>query len=193
MSESFQGLEVHQFSTPDDWLSWLAERHRQHETIWVKFAKKGTGVPSINYEQAREGALRYGWIDGQVRSLDATFYLQRFSPRRARSKWSQFNRGIVEDLTARGLMFESGLEQVRAAQADGRWEQAYAPPSQITIPEDFQLLLDAHPKAAKAYSSLKQMDRYRILYRLHDAKRPETREKRKQQFLQELLEAKEAR
>lgn len=188
MSQQFQGLNVHFFATSDDWLGWLAANHRQTETIWVKFAKKGSGIESISYPQAREGALRYGWIDGQVKSQDQIHYLQRFSPRRARSKWSEINREIVLDLIAKGMMFESGMEQVQAAQADGRWDDAYAPPSKITVPEDFQALLNQNPRAAEAFAKLKQMERYRICYRLHDAKRPETREKRKQEFLAELLQ-----
>jgi uncharacterized protein YdeI (YjbR/CyaY-like superfamily) len=187
-SELYQRLEIHQFATPQDWLNWLAERHGQSEAIWIRFARQGSGLPSINYEEAREGALRYGWIDGQSKSLDEHYYLRKFSPRRPRSKWSQVNREIAEQLMAQGLMFESGLAQVRAAQADGRWEAAYAPPSKITTPDDFQQLLDQHPPAAKVYARLKQMERFRILYRLQDAKRPETREKRKRQFLDELLQ-----
>ena len=190
MSETFRDLEVHFFATSQHWLDWLAAHHAQQETIWVKFAKKGSGIASINYEVAREGALRYGWIDGQVKSLDATHYLQRFSPRRPRSKWSQINCGIVEDLMARDMMFPSGTAQVEAAKADGRWEAAYAPPSKIETPVDFGALLEQHPAAAKAYANLKQMERYRICYRLHDAKKPETRDKRMRQFLQELLDEK---
>lgn len=188
MSETYQNLAVHQFATSQEWLDWLAAHHGQSETIWIRFAKKGSDVASINYEIAREGALRYGWIDGQVKSLGTTFYLQKFSPRRARSKWSQINCGIVEDLMARGLMFPAGMDQVEAAKADGRWDAAYAPPSKIEAPADFLALLEQNPPAAANFSGLKQMERYRICYRLHDAKRPETREKRMRQFLQELLE-----
>lgn len=172
MSEIFQNLAVHSFATSQEWLGWLAANHGQTETIWLKFAKKGTGIPSINYEIAREGALRYGWIDGQVKSLDATYYLQRFSPRRARSKWSQINCGIVEDLMARGMMFPSGMAQVEAAKADGRWDAAYAPPSKLETPADFLALLEQNPPAAATFTSLKQMERYRICYRLHDANDP---------------------
>lgn len=190
LSETFRDLEVHFFATSEQWLDWLSERHQQQETIWIKFAKKASGIPSINYEIAREGALRYGWIDGQVKSLDDTHYLQRFSPRRPRSKWSQINCGIVEELIAQEMMFPSGMAQVEAARADGRWDGAYAPPSKIEAPEDFHALLDRHPAAAARYANLKQMERYRICYRLHDARKPETREKRMRQFLQELLDGK---
>lgn len=185
--EQYQGLNVHAFVGPEAWLSWLAEHHSQQEAIWIKFARKGSGLESVNYEQGRDAALRYGWIDGQAKSLDATHYLQKFSPRRARSKWSQINCGIVETMIARGLMFPSGLREVEAAKADGRWAAAYAPPSTIEVPAEFQALLDEHPKAAEAFSTLKSMERYRILYQLHDAKKPETREKRRRQFLGELL------
>lgn len=187
MSEQYQGLEVLAFEQPEAWLAWLADHHAQPEAIWIKFARKGSGLASINYEQGRDAALRYGWIDGQAKSLDATHYLQKFSPRRARSKWSQINCALVETMIEQGLMFPAGLRQVEAAKADGRWAAAYAPPSTIEVPPEFQALLDRHPRAAEAFSNLKAMERYRILYRLHDAKKPETREKRRQQFLEELL------
>ena len=187
MSEEYQGQQVLRFLSPAEWLDWLEQNHHQSESIWMKFARKGSSEVSINYEQAREGALRYGWIDGQAKGLEGPFYLQRYSPRRARSKWSQINCGIVEDLIARGLMLPSGMAEVERAKADGRWDAAYAPPSKIEVPEDFRQLLEANPGAAEAFAGLKGMDRYRMLYRLLDAKKPETREKRKAQFLAELL------
>ena len=188
MSDRYQGLELHPFEQPEQWLAWLAEHHEQQEAIWIKFARKGSGLTSINYEQGRDAALRYGWIDGQAKSLDATHYLQKFSPRRARSKWSQINCALVETMIEQGLMFPSGMREVERAKADGRWEAAYAPPSSIEVPAEFQALLDQNPKAAEAFSALKSMERYRILYRLHDAKKAETREKRRGQFLDELLQ-----
>lgn len=186
--EEYLGLAVHSFESKTEWLDWLEANHTQAEAVWLKMAKKATGLPSIDYGMAREGALCYGWIDGQSKSLGATHFLQKFSPRRARSKWSKVNCDLVEEYIRRGLMKPSGLAQIEAAKADGRWDNAYLPPSQIVVPEDFAKLLEENPPAAERFQSLKQMERYRILFRLHDAKKRETREKRKQQFLQELLE-----
>ena len=186
--EDYLGLAVHGFESKAEWLEWLEANHSQTQAVWLKMAKKATGLPSINYVMAREGALCYGWIDGQVKSLGATHFLQKFSPRRARSKWSKINCDLVEEYIQRDLMKPSGFAQVEAAKADGRWDNAYLPPSQIEVPEDFARLLQQNPPAAELFEKLKRMERYRILFRLHDAKRPETREKRKLQFLQELLE-----
>lgn len=185
--ESYQGLEILVFETRDAWWAWLEEHHDQTEAVWLKMAKKSTGLASINYEIGREGALCFGWIDGQSKSLGATHFLQKFSPRRARSTWSKVNCDLVDGYIAAGMMQPSGLSEIERAKADGRWDKAYLPPSKIEVPEDFQQLLDQHPKAAESFSALKKMEKYRILYRLHDAKKPETREKRKAQFLQELL------
>lgn len=186
--EEYQGLKVLSFESKERWLEWLEVNHGQTEAVWLKMAKKSTGLLSIDYEAGREGALCYGWIDGQSKSLGATHFLQKFSPRRARSKWSKINCDLVEGYIAAGLMQPAGMKEVEAAKADGRWEKAYLPPSKIEVPEDFAQLLEQNPKASERFGKLKQMEMYRILYRLHDAKKPETREKRKAQFLKELLE-----
>ena len=123
-------------------------------------------------------ALCYGWIDGQVSRLDETYYLQRFTPRTKRSKWSRINREHIARLTQEGRMQPAGLAAVEAAKADGRWDAAYDSPSTATVPDDLQAELDANPKAAAFFATLSSANRYAILYQIHDAKRPETRARR---------------
>ncbi len=133
-------------------------------------------------------ALCYGWIDSQKASYDGEFWLQRFTPRRPKSKWSQVNRDKIEALIEQGRMKPSGLREVELAQQDGRWEAAYAPQSTMTVPDDFQAALDANAAAQATFNGLNSAGRYSILYRIHDAKRPATREKRIQQFIAMLAE-----
>jgi uncharacterized protein YdeI (YjbR/CyaY-like superfamily) len=129
----------------------------------------------------------YGWIDGQVKkSEEEGWYRQRFTPRRARSRWSQINRDKALALIESGRMRPAGLAEVERARADGRWDAAYAPPSRIEVPDDLRRALDAVPAAAEAFAGLKSINRYAILYRVHDAKRPETRERRIRQFVEML-------
>ncbi len=147
------------------------------------FAKKDSGIVSVNYAQALDVALCHGWIDGQVKSLSGTHYLQRFTPRRARSTWSQINCSKVEALIAQERMRPAGLAQVEAAKADGRWERAYAGARTITVPTDFQETLARSKKASAAFAALNSQNRYAILLRIHEAKRPETRERRIEKFV----------
>lgn len=149
------------------WRHWLAENHGSVEGVWLRFAKKGSPTPTVTYPEAVEEALCYGWIDGQVRRHDEHFYLQRFTPRRARSKWSQINREKATRLIEEGRMRPAGLAQVEAAQADGRWDAAYEPQSRATVPEDFQTALDANARAAEFFATLSGSARYAFLYRLH--------------------------
>jgi uncharacterized protein YdeI (YjbR/CyaY-like superfamily) len=170
-----------------DWEEWLEANHAASDGVWLRFAKKGSGVESVTYAEALDCALCFGWIDSQTASLDERFYLQRFTPRGRRSKWSRINRDHVARLLAEGRMRPSGLAAVEAAKADGRWEAAYEPPSSVTVPDDLRRELDARPAAAAFFASLDSQNRYAILYRLQDAKRPETRARRLAQFV-ELLE-----
>jgi uncharacterized protein YdeI (YjbR/CyaY-like superfamily) len=133
-------------------------------------------------------ALCFGWIDGQRKALDEKHFLQRFTPRRARSKWSEINRGKVEALSKAGRMRSSGLAEIERAKADGRWDAAYAGQAAMTVPEDLQAELDARPQAAAFFATLSSQNRYAILFRLHDAKRPETRARRVAKFVA-MLEA----
>lgn len=177
------GKPVLAFASQDEWEAWLDAEHATSDGVWVKFAKKGSGVETVVYAEALEVALCYGWIDSQVMSLDERFYLQKFTPRRSRSKWSRINREKIEQLTNAGRMKPAGLEQVELAKADGRWDAAYASPSTIEVPEDLQKALDANPKAAEFFATLSGSNRYAILYRLEDAKKPETRARRLEKFM----------
>ena len=177
------GKPVLAFASQDEWEAWLDAEHATSDGVWVKFAKKGSGVETVVYAEALEVALCYGWIDSQVMSLDERFYLQKFTPRRSRSKWSRINREKIEQLTNAGRMKPAGLEQVGLAKADGRWDAAYASPSTIEVPEDLQKALDANPKAAEFFATLSGSNRYAVLYQLEDAKKPETRARRLEKFM----------
>jgi len=180
-------LPVVELPSQAAWEEWLDARHADTRGVWLKFAKKNTGVTTVNYAEALEIALCFGWIDGQVARLDETYYLQRFTPRTKRSKWSKINCEHVERLTQEGRMRPAGVAAVEAAKADGRWDTAYQPSSRITVPDDLQEALDASPKALEAFERLDRQNRYAILYRTHDAKRPETRARRIATFV-EMLE-----
>ncbi len=168
-----------------EWEDWL-EAHADATEVWLKLGKKGCPHPSITYVQALEIALCFGWIDGQIRGFDEHFTLRRFTPRRSRSKWSQINREHVEELTAAGRMRPRGLAEVEAAQADGRWDAAYAPASTITVPDDLSAALDANPRAAKFFETLTGSDRYAFLYRLHHVTDPTRREARIADYVERL-------
>lgn len=177
------GKPILAFASPAEWEAWLDAEHADSDGVWVKFAKKGSGVETVVYAEALDVALCYGWIDSQVRSLDDRFYLQKFTPRRAKSKWSQINRDRIEELTKQGRMRPAGLEQVELAKADGRWEAAYASPANIEVPDDLQQALDASPQAAEFWAGLNKSNRYAIIYQLEDAKKPETRTRRLERFM----------
>lgn len=180
-------LPTLQFPDQEGWEAWLSEHHPD-PGVWLKFAKKGTGVRTVNYAQALEVALCWGWIDGQTARLDETFYLQRFTPRSTRSKWSQVNRRHIERLGSEGRMQPPGEAAVKAAQADGRWEAAYPAASGATVPEDMQRALDAHPEARAFFETLTGSTRYAFLYRLHTVVRPQTRAKRIADYVHRLGE-----
>ena len=172
------------FAAPADWETWLGEHHGDTpDGLWLKLAKKNSGVPSITYAEALEVALVYGWIDGQKGSLDETYWLQRFTPRRARSKWSKINREKAEELIAAGRMSPAGLREVEAAKADGRWAAAYDSWGTAEVPEDLAAALAAEPKAAGFFATLDSRNRYAVLYRIQDAKRPATRAARIEKFV----------
>ena len=166
------------FADPGAWEEWLDANHPDASGVWLKFAKKGTGIDSLNYAGALEVALCYGWIDGQSKRIDDVYYLQKFTPRRSRSKWSKVNRDKVAALIAAGRMQPAGQAEIDRAKADGRWDAAYDPPSKATVPDDLQVALAANPAAAAFFATLKGSNRYGILFRLQDAKRPETRARR---------------
>ena len=178
------------FATPADLEDWLEEHGEASDGIWLKFAKKASGIQSVVYAEALDVALCHGWIDGQVQRLDDDHYLQRFTPRRARSKWSTRNRGKAEELIGQGRMRPPGLREIERARADGRWDEAYDSPAIATVPDDFQAALDAVPAAREFFESLGSTKRYSFLYRIADAKRPETRAKRIAEYVTLLRQGK---
>jgi uncharacterized protein YdeI (YjbR/CyaY-like superfamily) len=170
------------------WRRWLGEHHESPVGVWLKLAKKGSPTSTVNYAEALEEALCFGWIDGQVRRFDEHFYLQRFTPRRARSKWSQNNRDKAERLIEEGRMTPAGLAQVDAARADGRWEAAYPAQSAATVPPDFADALARHPRAEAFFATLSGSTRYAFLHRLHHVTRPQARAKRIADYIERLGE-----
>ena len=180
------GLSIMAFETQQDWERWLTEHHTDTVGIWLKIAKKETGIPSVNYSEALDSALCYGWIDGQKASFDDQYWLQKFTPRRPKSIWSKVNCDKATALIAEGRMQPEGIRQVELAKADGRWESAYESQSKITIPDDFQSELDKNQKAKDFFSTLNSINRYAILFRIHSAKRPATRSARINKFIEML-------
>jgi uncharacterized protein YdeI (YjbR/CyaY-like superfamily) len=160
-------LPVIAFATAELWDAWLAEQHAQSAGVWLKIAKKASGIASVDYAQALDVALCYGWIDGQKGRFDDVYFVQRFTPRKARSKWSQVNCAKAAALIASRAMRPAGLAQIEAAKADGRWDAAYPAQSAASVPEDLQQALDANEAAQAFFLTLSAVNRYAILYRLH--------------------------
>jgi uncharacterized protein YdeI (YjbR/CyaY-like superfamily) len=171
-------LKTLTFGSSQEFRSWLQKNHATHEGIWLRIFKKDSGEKSITYAEALDQALCYGWIDGQKQAKDARSWLQKFTPRRAKSGWSRVNTGHVERLVKSGLMADAGLKAVEAARADGRWQAAYDSPRNAAPPEDFVKALDEDKKAKAFFETLNRANIYAIVYRLQTAKKPETREKR---------------
>jgi uncharacterized protein YdeI (YjbR/CyaY-like superfamily) len=175
--------DVRLFATPDAFEAWLEAHPDAVEGVWIRFVKKGSSLRTASYEQLLDVALRHGWIDSQVRALDAESYAQRFTPRRVRSPWSRRNREKAEAFIAAGLMRPAGLAEVERARADGRWERAYDRPSEAQTPPDFLAALAANPGARAFFETLDAHNRYAIYFRLQGAKRPETRARRIEQVV----------
>src|ERR1700760_4331408 len=178
-----KGLPVQTFEDQAGWWRWLAENGATSTGLWLKFYKKGAGRPTVSKVEAIEAALAHGWIDGQLDSFDETAWLTRFTPRTSKSKWSEINCKTAERLIKAKAMTAAGLEQVKRAKADGRWAAAYASQSAATVPEDLAAALDASPKAKAFFATLDSANRYAILYRTHNAKKPETRKARIAKFI----------
>lgn len=166
--------------------AWLKKNHATSEGLWLKIAKRGSNEPSVTYPEAVEIALCWGWIDGQKKSLDDQHYLQRFTPRRARSVWSRINVNKVQALIEAGRMQAPGQAQIEAAKADGRWARAYDGARTSTVPEDLQAALDAEPAAKTFFASINASNRYAILWRIQTAARAETRARRVAQLVEML-------
>jgi uncharacterized protein YdeI (YjbR/CyaY-like superfamily) len=165
------------------WAAWLAKNHATSKGVWLRFQKKASDIPSVTYAEALDVALCYGWIDGQIRPDSATAWLHRFTPRRPRSVWSKRNRDKVAVLIADGLMRPAGQAAIDAAKADGRWDAAYDSPKHMTVPPDFQAALDKAPRAAAAFATLDRANRYAFLWRIHTAKKADTRTERIRLFI----------
>jgi uncharacterized protein YdeI (YjbR/CyaY-like superfamily) len=180
-------LPILPFASKKKWSDWLAKHHDRSTGVWLKLGKKDSGIASITYEEALDVALCYGWIDGQKKGFDDQYWLQKFTPRGPKSIWSKINTEKAERLIASGEMKSAGLKAIGAAKNDGRWDAAYASQKNISIPEDFQAALDNNKKAKAFFATLNSVNRYAILFRIHNAKRSQTRARRIQQFV-EMLE-----
>jgi uncharacterized protein YdeI (YjbR/CyaY-like superfamily) len=174
------------FKSPREWDEWLAENHAVSSGVRVKIAKKGSGIASVAYPEVLDVAIAYGWIDGVRNALDETHFLQRFTPRGPRSRWSKINRDKATKLIESGRMKPAGLAEVEKAKVDGRWDAAYEPQRTAGVPDDLQRALDENPAAREFFATLGGQNRYAILYRVQDAKRPETRARRITQFVEML-------
>ncbi len=170
-----------------EWRKWLSAHHTNSPGVWLVLAKKGTVDPtSVTYDEALDEAISFGWIDGQLGRRDSATFRRRFTPRKARSAWSQRNAAIAERLIATGRMHRSGEDEVRQAKEDGRWEAAYAGQASIEVPEDLVAALSANPRAQAMFAVLTSANRYAIFYRIANAKKPETRAKRIGQYVEML-------
>lgn len=187
MSRS-KDLPIKRFASSSAWQAWLAKHHATSNGVWLELAKKDSGLRSLSRAEALEVALCYGWIDGQAASVDDQRWRQRFTPRRPRSKWSQINCAAVERLHAEGRLAPAGIREMESAKRDGRWATAYASSRTMTVPADLQAALRANPRAGSMFEQLDSQNRYAILYRLHEAKKAETRQRRLANFVR-MLEA----
>ena len=177
-AQTKDGLPIIGFANTAAMTAWLEIHHEQQTGVWLKISKKGSDVPSVTYSDAVDVALCFGWIDGTKMSHDANAYLQKFTPRRARSIWSKINIDRVGKLVAAGRMRPPGAREVERARADGRWAQAYDSHRTATVPPDLQLALDKSKAAAAFFATLNSANRYAILWRIQTAKKPETRARR---------------
>lgn len=182
--------EIILFATQSAWADWLDKNHRRSSGVWLRLAKKGSSLKSVNYGEALEVALCYGWIDGQKRGESEQAWLQRFLPRAAKSIWSKINREKALALIASGRMKAAGVQAVEAAKKAGRWESAYDSPKRATVPDDFQAALETRPLAREFFQSLDGANRYAVLFRIQTVKRTETRARKIREFV-EMLERNE--
>lgn len=171
------------FGSVTEFEQWLAAEHASTPGIWLKMARKDTGIPSVDYRQALDVALCFGWIDSHKRKLDDEHWVQRFTPRAVRSKWSKVNCARATELIESGAMRPAGLAEVERAKTDGRWAAAYASQRTAEVPPDLQAALDADPAAAAFFATLNSQNRYAVLYRIGDAKKPQTRAARIEKYV----------
>jgi uncharacterized protein YdeI (YjbR/CyaY-like superfamily) len=176
--ELYKDLPILTFDEPQALQAWLERHHADAPGFWLRIYKKGSGKPTVTYAEALDEALCYGWIDSTKNAYDAESFLQRFTPRKARSVWSQVNRDHVARLIEAGRMQPPGLRMIEEAKRNGQWEAAYAPSSRMTVPEDLQALLEAEPETRDFFETLSKTNRYALLYRIQNVKKAETRLKR---------------
>lgn len=177
------GLPIRAFVDAAAWEAWLAAEPRSSAGVWLKLAKQSARMVSVSKAEAIDAALCHGWIDGQINPFDEDCWLIRFTPRKPRSKWSANNRQRAEELAAAGRVAPAGLAEIEGARADGRWDAAYASQGKAAVPDDLAAALDAEPAARAFFDTLTGANRYAILYRIHDAKKPETRAARIAKFV----------
>jgi uncharacterized protein YdeI (YjbR/CyaY-like superfamily) len=171
------------FASRAEWEAWLAKHHATSGGLWLQIAKKGSSVATVSYAEALDVALCYGWIDGQKGKLDDRCWLQRFTPRKPRSPWSKINRAKAAELIERGEMRPAGLREVERAKADGRWDAAYEGQRTATVPADLQRELKGNDRAREFFAALDSANRYAILFRIEEAKKPETRARRIEKYV----------
>jgi uncharacterized protein YdeI (YjbR/CyaY-like superfamily) len=187
MARAKRDLPVLAFKSQQAWDAWLASQPADSQGLWLKLAKKSSGIASVSKPEAVDTALCHGWIDGQIDSLDDTHWLVRFTPRQSNSKWSEKNRARALALVASKRMRPAGRNEIERAKKDGRWDAAYAPQSTAEVPDDLRAALAKNKKASAFFETLNGANRYAILYRIHNAKKPETRVARIKQFVAMLV------
>lgn len=176
-------LPIELFEDKQAWADWLGQHHATSPGLWLRHAKKASGLTSVSYHEALDVALCYGWIDGQKKSYDDASWLQKWTPRGAKSIWSKINRDKALSLIDSGLMQSAGLAEIERAKHDGRWDAAYDSSSTAAVPSDLQEALDRNPAASDFFATLNKTNRYAILFRIQTAKKPETRAKRIEAFI----------
>jgi uncharacterized protein YdeI (YjbR/CyaY-like superfamily) len=179
-------LPMHTFASAHELNLWLEMNHAKSAGIWMRIVKKGVAEPSVNYAEALDEALCYGWIDGQKGAIDATAWRQRFTPRGPRSIWSEINRKKAQALIEQGRMRPAGHAAIASAKEDGRWEAAYSGQKSAEVPDDLAAAIEANVKARRFFATLDRANRYAILFRVHHAKRPETRARKIAEFVAKL-------
>lgn len=176
-------VEIIAFDSAEEWHRWLANSHARSEGVWLRIFKKSVGRKTVTYDEALDGALCYGWIDGQKKSYDEQSWLQKFTPRQRKSIWSKRNKAHVERLIKAKKMQPAGMREVESAKQDGRWDVAYDSPSTAEMPQDFMAELSKNKKAKAFFDTLNKANRYSIAWRLQTAKKPETRARRLREFI----------
>jgi uncharacterized protein YdeI (YjbR/CyaY-like superfamily) len=177
------GAQILECTGPEEWRKWLAANYMSDTGVWIKFAKKASGITTVTYDEALDEALCYGWIDSVINRYDDKYSMRKFTPRRKRSIWSKINCANAERLITADKMQPNGEAEIDRAKTDGRWDAAYESQRNIAVPADFQKALEANPKAKEFFATLNKANRYAFLFRIHTAQRPETRVARIEKFV----------